>query len=344
MNKLSLNLSNSIDKTTDQLFEKSRKVTQCGSNAYVENRMERLILANRPYLPDNPADNLSITRTILLSAALAVAGITAAPLSNADTQDVIKSNNQLSVSVSDRQINYTEIGGGQFNTPVGILDSESGQMSGIQLSFSAMGEKDYGTAHQYIKLAISHSEDMLTYTGASLVSISGRGYGSLTGTHYDTIENVDLAYGIGFDVSNNLMVSPMIEAGYRSWLRTINSDEFYTHRYYAAGLLVQYSPIDRLVFSAAASSGQTYAANIDVTPIAGIGGFSGALGSAPLQKFSLSVDYGFMEHFHGHAGVDVTHFSYGISDTYKVSNGYVMWEPNSITIETVINIGLGYAF
>ncbi len=342
MNVPLLILNHLLDKISQSVI--CRKVSQYRINTYAEERMKRLILPNRPYLSGNPADNLSITRTILISAALAVAGITAAPLSNADTQDVIKSNDQLSVSVSDRQINYTEFGNGQLNTPVGILDSESGHMSGIKLSFSAMGGKDYGTAHQFIKLALSHSNDMLNYTGASLVSISGKGYGSVTGTHYDTIENIDLTYGIGFDVSNDLMLSPMIEAGYRSWLRTINSDEFYTHRYYAAGLLVQYSPIERLVFSAAASSGQTYAANIDVTPIAGIGGFSGALGDAPLQKYSLSVDYGFMEHFHGHAGVDVTHFSYGISDIYKVSNGYVMWEPNSITIETIINVGLGYAF
>ncbi|WP_338526344.1 hypothetical protein NUH87_13555 [Pseudomonas batumici] len=137
------------------------------------------------------------------------------------------------------------------------------------------------------------------------------------------------------------MITPYGELGRHEQQIKASSDSTFTHSWYGAGTLVQYSPFSRLVFTANALVGRTFAADYDGN---GPTGFSGSLGDSNLYKAGLSTDYAFTKNFHGNVGVDYTSFKYGSSATHRASNGSLRWMPESRTDDTTLKIGIGYAF
>jgi hypothetical protein len=254
----------------------------------------------------------------------------------AGTDDVKASNNQIEVQAISTKVDYKETGNGRLHSRAGTLDTEDGHVPGFALSVSMM--KDVLLGNDYLQLQYSRNNGDTRYTGALQ---SGGSFGSVGGHSSATISDYSLRWGKGFAIDEAFMITPYGELGHHEWQRGVNSGETYNHSWYGVGTLVQYSPVSRLVVSANALVGRTFASDIDVS---GPRGFSGSLGDSTLYKAGLSTDYAFTKHFHGNVGVDYTNFKYGISSTHRTSSTTVAWEPDSKTEYTTLKVGVGYAF
>lgn len=254
----------------------------------------------------------------------------------AGTDDIKASNNQFEVQAISTKVDYKETNDGRLGSRAGKLDAENGHVPGFALSFSMM--KDDLLDNEYFQYQYSKNDGHTGYTGAFQ---SGGSFGSVVRQSDATISDYSLRWGKGFALDGAFMITPYGELGHHEWQRGINAGETYTHSWYGAGTLVQYSPFSRLVFTANALVGRTFAADIDVN---GPHGFSGSLGNSNLYKAGLSTDYAFTKRFHGNVGVDYTSFKYGASATQRVSSRLVSWEPDSETNYTTLKIGVGYAF
>jgi len=253
----------------------------------------------------------------------------------AGTDDIKASNNQLEIQAISTRVDYKETNDGRFGTRTGKLDTENGNVPGFALSFSMMN--DDWLDNEYFQYQYSKNDGHTGYTG----SHRGGTFGSVTTDSSATITDYSLRLGKGFAIDGEFMITPYGELGHHEWQRGVNTGETYTHSWYGAGTLVQYSPFSRLVFTANALAGRTFAADIDVN---GSLGFTGSLGNSNLYKAGLSTDYAFTKKFHGNVGVDYTSFKYGGSATHRVAVGWVAWEPESQTEYTTLKIGVGYAF
>lgn len=255
----------------------------------------------------------------------------------ADTQDIKAANNQLSIQAVSTNVNYTETGDGRFHSSNGTLDTETGSVPGVAMTFSVM--KNLILTNDYLQLHFSRNSGHTDYTGSLQ---SGGAFGSVVGQSGATMTDYSMRYGKGFAMSNNAMLTPYGELGYHKWQRDVNYGETYSNNYVGIGALAQFSPTARLVLSANALLGVTYDSNIN---IAGPTGFSGPLGNSSLYKLGLSADYAFTKSLHGNIGVDYTAFNYGASDNYLINNGRdVAWEPRSQSRLTTVSMGVGYAF
>ena len=143
-------------------------------------------------------------RITLLSVACATLSMTAF----ADTGDIKASNNQVGMQETLTKVDYTETGNGVLGSP-GTLDTETGNISGIALSLSAMN--DWWLGNDYIQLGYSRSEGDTNYVGASL--IGGGAYGSVVAQDGATIEDYHFRYGKGFAVGSQGMLTPYFEIG-----------------------------------------------------------------------------------------------------------------------------------
>ncbi len=255
----------------------------------------------------------------------------------AGTSDIMASNNQVSIQAVSTHVDYTETGNGLFGTQTGTLNTETGYIPGFALSSSSMSNLWLGT--DYIKTEFDYSSGHTNYTG----SFQDDMFGSVVATSRVKLINFSVRYGKGFIANEQLMLTPYTELGYHGWGRGVNYGETYTHYYFGLGMLGQYSPAGKLVFSANALLGNTFRSHITCNSGPGFNGFSGDLGNSTIYKAGVSADYAFMNNFHGNIGVDHTRFSYGMSAVYPVGGGVVAWEPDSKTKYTTIKVGLGYA-
>jgi opacity protein-like surface antigen len=279
-----------------------------------------------------PATALSVLVCLMLSAT-----------AFADTSDIKASNNQFGFQFISTNVDYTETGNGQFGSPTGTLDTETGRVPGNAISISMM--KDLWFGNDYIEAEYDHSSGNTKYVGG-YIGPPATPYGSVVGTSSATLTNYSARYGIGQIINyaddestDDLMLTYYVELGHHEWDRGVNLGETYTHNHFGIGALGQYSPVRGLVFSANAMIGSTFGSNIDV-----VGAFSGALGNSALYKAGVGADYAFVQNLHGNIGIDYTSFDYGISAVYPVGGGYIAWEPDSSTSYTTVRIGLGYAF
>ncbi|WP_248747808.1 hypothetical protein [Pseudomonas sp. MWU12-2037] len=269
---------------------------------------------------------------------IAVFAVTAALCTTAfaGTDDIKASNNQFDVQAISTKVDYKETTKGRFGSPVGTFATENGTVHGFALSFSMM--KDVLLDNDYLQFQYSKNNGNTGYKGT--LQSSGK-YGSAVGQSSANISDYSLRWGKGFALDGAFMVTPYGELGRHEWQRGVNFGETYTHSWYGAGTLVQYSPFSRLVFTANALVGRTFASDVDVS---GPRGFSAGLGDSNLYKAGLSADYAFTKNLHGNVGVDYTSFKYGISSAHNISSTAVALEPSSQTDETTLKIGVGYAF
>ncbi len=255
----------------------------------------------------------------------------------AGTGDIIASNNQVGAQYISTHVDYTENGNGMFGTQTGVLDTERGRVPGFALSASAM----WGEDNSYMRAEFSRNSGHTSYIGAPL---GGGPYGSAFGTSAATLLDGSMRFGTGYSMSGSEMATLYAEIGAHQWDRGVNFGEVYKHAYYGLGLMGQYSPASRLVFSAEALVGHTFGSHISV---AGPLGFSAALGNSYLYKAGLAVDLELTRHFHVNGGVDYTSFKYGVSGVRTATNPagtFVVWEPDSSTKYITARLGLGYSF
>ncbi|NWD73582.1 porin [Pseudomonas gingeri] len=254
----------------------------------------------------------------------------------AGTDDIKASNNQFDIQAISTKVDYKETNDGRGGSLAGKFYTESGHIPGFSLSFSMMN--DVLLDNDYLQLQYSKSDGDTDYKG---VLRPTRVYGTASGQVGSTISDYSLRWGKGFAFDGAFMITPYGELGRHEQQIKSSSDATFTHNWYGVGTLAQYSPFSRLVLTANALIGRTFAADYNQN---GPTAFSGALGDSNLYKVGLSTDYAFTKNFHGNVGIDYTSFKYGSSATHRAQNGEGVWMPSSQTDDTTLKIGVGYAF
>lgn len=249
------------------------------------------------------------------------------------TTDYIKDvNNQVAVYFLSTNFDYKEYVGGE------LVDKETDWVHGGAISASLM--RNWVVDNFYLYGQLSFNSGETKYTGAYW----GDPYGSLVTKSDADVWDLDFRVGKGFQLQQNFMVTPYLGLGWHEWDRGVNEGELYSHNYVGAGLLVQFSPIDRFVVSASGLIGKTYNSEID---IAGPLGFKDALGDSTIYKLELSGDYALTRSLHLKAGVEYVDFDYGESDVHYFTDGVNVigvYEPDSETSNLTVKAGVGYTF
>ena len=280
---------------------------------------------------------------------------------SADTDAIRAANNQAGLQYVNSNVNYTETFPGGAKA-----DTERGHVPGFGVSASVM--KDIFLGNDYVEAQFSRLNGNTHYVGSSqtptVLSPTGIGtYGSLTQSDGAQITDFSVRYGKAFEVQGRYLVTPFAEAGYHEWKRILRascgagvvascgSTEDYTNGYLGLGVMGQVSPAEHWVLTANALIGMTISSNISVKggPIllAAVGTAEGSagLGNSPIYRLGLGADYAFTKQFHANVGVDYVDFEYGKSGNFALgSPGPTVYEPDSTSKYTTINVGLGYAF
>jgi len=249
----------------------------------------------------------------------------------APTNWILNSNNQISVDFVGSHIDYLETLGG---VP---LDTEKGWLWGASASGSFMGNV-LGIRNVYVFGQFTYLGDHTTHGEANPIFNNTRTEAQ--------IRDEDFRLGVGLSLSRDVMLTPYLGLGEHYWLREFTGAggyrEEYSNGYAGAGLLLQYSPIPRLVLSANGLIGGTIDPRLKVSQNGGfpIPNQTFDLGGANIWKAGAGIDYAFTNRLHGNVGVDYTEFSYGQS---PVGIGGFL-EPHSRTEDWAVRIGAGYSF
>jgi opacity protein-like surface antigen len=248
----------------------------------------------------------------------------------APTNWILNSNNQFTWDVVGSHLDYLETLGGP-------LDTEKGTLRGASTSGSFMGSV-LGIRNVYVF-------GQFTYLGDH--TLHGEANPVFNNTRTDAqIRDEDFRLGVGLSLSRDVMLTPYLGFGEHYWLRNFDGvggyREEYSNGYAGAGLLLQYSPIPRLVLSANGLIGGTIDSRLKATQNGGfpIPNQTFDLGGANIWKAGAGIDYAFTNRIHGNVGVDYTEFTYGQS---PVGIGGFL-EPHSRTEDWVVRIGAGYSF
>ena len=168
------------------------------------------------------------------------------------SSDIIDSNNQISVQFVTTDFGYKEVSG---SAP---LDTESNCGARGWVSFSLM--KNWFVSNLYFNAQYSYADGKTDYVG----SYWGGTFGSLKTQDTAIVNDFDFRLGKGFELQRNLMATPYFGIGFHDWQRGGNGGEEYSHGYYGAGLLLQWSPFSRFVLSGNGLIGQTFNSQIAV--------------------------------------------------------------------------------
>ncbi len=254
--------------------------------------------------------------------------------------DIKAANNLLTVQAMVLNVDY-----GETDSTGKLLDTEQGRIQGRMFAFSGMA----GNGNFYYQLQYNRNEGQTDYVGGTISPPSP--YGSVLSVSGARVTDYGLRLGKGYDYAYPeprggyaRMLTPYLELGRHEWFRGVNAGETYTHNYYALGLMWQLSDAaSRLVYTLNVMAGRTVGAWIDVEPSTAysppIPALNVALGSAPVYRAGIALDYALTAGLHLKAGVDIERFSYGRSE---VVGGY--YEPDSTTTLLKYMAGLGFAF
>ena len=251
------------------------------------------------------------------------------------SNDIIRSNSQISVDVVGTNLNYLE------RDLLGVpLDSEKGWIPGVQVTGSWMGCLGAFT-NIYVMARGTYVDGHTDYwAGGGPVTSNVDGA---------RIWNGDFRLGKGFDVAGNWMLTPYIGGGLQQWDRDLSNSkgpsgyhEAYKHDYVGVGLLVQVAAAPGLVISGNGLVGSTFDPRMTGTPN---GGFpfppwTFGLGTSVIYMAGLQADYAITQNLHANVGADFTHYDYGRSAV----NPFGFLEPASRSSIWTIKAGLGWAF
>jgi hypothetical protein len=263
-------------------------------------------------------------------AALLLSLLSAAAVAD-ENPSILAVNRSVSLSYLRSSMYYLEPDSGQSTGSGGYFDYEQGTLTGGQVAFSYMGPKGL-----YLNAAWNQAKGTVDYHGVPP--------GTVEATSRATTHELDLKIGKGFASRDaDWMFTPYLSGGKRYWKRDVAIDtpgefaETYTFNYFGLGELIQYSPWTRWVFTGDGMIGKTVHASIDV-PTSGLN--HTALGTAPIIKLALDIDYQAAAMLHLFAGFEYIHFTFGQSDVQ--ASGFI--EPNSETTLRNLTIGLRLSF
>jgi opacity protein-like surface antigen len=276
----------------------------------------------------------------------------APPLPVCGYSDITAANSQINVDYATTHVDYVEFSPGPPFAP-GVprgtpLDSEKGWVPGVSVTGSAMFNVG-SLCNVYVLARISYFKGHTDYWQVPPGPL---------GTSDAKLWEQDFRVGKGFELAPNVMLTPYLGGGLRRWDREVGNGgpsaagtyhEDYEHGYLGAGLMLQVSPISRLVLSASGLVGGTIGSQLNGHPVPGgtpfIVPFHTALGNSTIYKVEGSADYAFTQNIHANVGVEWTNFNYGQSAPFvaDIFGGSAV-EPSSRTNIVTVRAGLGFAF
>ena len=222
-------------------------------------------------------------------------------------------------------------------------------------SLSPLTDRERGWLPSFAAGASYMNPDNWYFAGEGNVSFGDAPYiGALeninTGTQtpyqdwtHETIANFDAKAGKGFVTSSNSMLIPYGEIGMRYWDRDLRGPygyvEDYTNFDFLGGLMVQVTPINRLILSAYGSYGLTFAGKMNTADT------TLHLGSAGMYKVGGKISYAVTPRIDLFTTIDFDNFRFvnsGLEPDYQTMH-YIM-EPSSFSNEMSTRAGIAYHF
>jgi hypothetical protein len=259
-----------------------------------------------------------------------------ADMTDSDTKinaDIVKASNQLAVGFGILHQDYREFNDGLVPSLPTILDSESGDLTSLRLSFTGMVDR------LYVQGSLGYSTGDTAYTGYLQQFGPPIVYTPLNTTTSNHMLDLIGRVGYTYKVGSSVAVIPYIELGEHVWKRDVAPSapygvtEDYFHFSLGFGAKALYSPIERLVLEIGAG----YGSNLLSTTTTG--GYDFKLGDKPYVNAYASLDYRIDNHWHLTGSADYRKWEYGESDMVA---GLV--EPHSETQQTQYLMSVGYHF
>lgn len=267
---------------------------------------------------------------------LAVAGAAVAAIpAQAGDADIQKEDNGLSLGIGTSNINYRETAANASPTS-SALDDETGWLPTLNASYRMLRGTTGPLANLYIHLEGTASLDNTRYSGATL------GGTPISATTKDEIYSTDIQIGQAFALGPDTLVTPYIEGGYRYWDRNLSGAsgvEDYQNGEVMGGIITQYSPLPRWVFSVSGAGGSTILPQMSKSS-GSTGNMSFKLGSTSIWRLRGGIGYRLTPHLELTGIVEFLTFSYGASTVN--SSGF--YEPKSTTQQTTLLSGLTWQF
>ena len=272
-----------------------------------------------------------LSRLEMTSAVLALVSIAALPAA-ADTLDIRKADNAVSVDFGATYLDYAETQSGAN------LDTEKGWLPTVNVGASLLSSERASPVLRNLFLRVDGRASVgpTAYDG-SLYDTNGNTT-AYQGSTDDRIYSVNLQVGRAITLTHQLMLTPFVEIGYRHWNRdllgTYGYSETYSNGVVMGGMMAQYSPVARWVFTLSAAGGTTIDSGMTT------GGETFNLSNAATWQVKTRIGYLMTDRLEVNVSGEFQHFSYGASPV----DGSGYYEPDSTTDQTTALVGVSYHF
>lgn len=184
----------------------------------------------------------------------------------------------------------------------------------------------------YLAADVTAEWGPLTYRGAYLITPTTL----LVSTTDEEIYEIHGQIGKGYRLGSHAMVTPYLELGLRDWRRGLSATQVENYNHYStmAGVMFQYSPASRLVFTTYASAGTTLGAVMELNNV------KYQLTETGIYKAGLRINYRMTKDYDFFTSVEAQHFRYGRSPEQPDTS----YEPGSFTNEVTSRVGFAYRF
>ena len=271
-------------------------------------------------------------RSVALGAVAALALTTAIGSRGAvaDTVDIRKADNGVSLDAGESYLDYAETAGGS------TLDTEKGWLPTVGLGFGMLAFPQAPISNLYVHLDARASLGSTAYNGALCDD-----FGDCTPYQSTTNDNIYTGaaqLGRAFTLGTTVILTPFAEIGYRYWSRDLKGIGGYGETYEnwdgMGGLLAQYSPASRWVLSLSGAAGTMFDASMST------GGECFSLGDKLIWRTQGKVGFRLSQRVELSLTGGYESFGYGASPAD--ANG--LYEPDSTTHQTTLLLGIAYHF
>lgn len=266
----------------------------------------------------------------------------------AGTDDIRASDRAIELDVGASNLRYGE------NIDNVTFDTENGWMPDIGAGVTWLTSNGGGiTSNLYLHIDEQATLGDTHYNGGVQV-VSG---GTVTTFPYQTTTKNTIYHTVGkvgrlFTLGEGITLTPYGDLGWRWWRRKIkggpfnagglgtltigDTTEVYQNWEGGGGLLLQVSPVPRLVLSASGQIGTTFEGLMQS------GGFTYDLGSKPVWQVAGKAGYAITQSFELTADARFDGFGIGKSPFVNRGNGIISNEPDSYTHQLTIMGGIAY--
>jgi hypothetical protein len=255
---------------------------------------------------------------------------------SAEIETIRAEDNSLWLAAGASHLDYTEFGDGGDN-----LDTELGWLPSLSGGFSMLGGQPDSQFPRNLYLAFDFdgAEGDARYNGSLL---NGTPY---SGSTSESIWTLRGRIGYGMPVNAKTMLIPFAQIGYRSWDREASATqtESYENVEVTGGLMAQFSPTPKAVFSLWGAAGETVSGSLKADNPYLPMHFD--LGDKVTWNIGTKAGYWFWSHVELFTRLTYEHLSYGRSqDVATPIPGLFFYEPNSRTDTVTTQFGIAYNF